>query len=297
MPSQDVNTIVHLPVKEVWADPDFNCRGHIAPIDVVDLSKDIEAHGLQQPISVKSIKNGESQNTTHKYKVITGHRRHKAFELLNRETVPCVINNKITESAALILNLGENLHRKDLNIMQEANALERLKLTGFSVVEVSRQLNKSTTWVNVRYMLLELPDAIREAAAAGYINQAQVRDLHSLGDYKKQIEAAKKIKQAKARGEKAPKITRKKRDMFKRKPRDVDDIFYMQDHIQDAIGNNFGTRCLAWAVGEISDLELYRDIQEIAARVDIDYKIPYDKAKQVDREELPEDQEKVGVSE
>lgn len=272
----DVSNITHLPLKEIWADPEFNCRGHIAPIDVIDLSKDIEAHGLQQPICVKPLKNGESRNPTHKYKVITGHRRHKAFEVLGRETIPCVLNQEISDSDALILNLGENLHRQDLNIMQEAKALERLKLSGFSVVDVSRQLNKSTTWVNVRYMLLELPDAIREAAAAGYINQAQIRELHLLGDYKKQIEAAKKIKQAKARGEKAPKITKPKRDMFKRKPRDVDDIFYMQEHIQDSIGNNFGTRCLAWAAGEISDLELYRDIQDIAVKVGITYKIPYD---------------------
>jgi ParB family chromosome partitioning protein len=278
MSQLDVDKIVMLPVKEIWADPNFNCRGHIAPIDVIDLSKDIEAHGLQQPISVKPIDNGQSKDATHKYKVITGHRRHKAFEVLRRETIPCVINTEISDSDALILNLGENLHRKDLNIMQEANALERLKLCGFSVCEVAQQLSKSTTWVQIRYLLLELPDVIREAAAAGYITQVQVRDLHALGDVKQQLEAAKKIKQAKVRGEKAPKILKKKRNMFKRKPRETDDIFFMQDHIQDAIGNNFGTRCLAWAAGEISDLELYRDIKAIAIKAELTYKIPYEKS-------------------
>lgn len=285
MSQQDVSSIVQLPVKAIWADPEFNCRGHIAPIDVVDLSKDIEAHGLQQPISVRPLKNGESRNPIHTHKVITGHRRHRAFELLLRETIPCTINETIEDSAALILNLTENLHRKDLNIMQEAKALERLKLSGFSVPQVATQLNKSTTWVHVRYMLLELPDVIREAAAAGYINQVQIRDLHGIGDYVKQIEAAKKIKQAKACGEKVPKFTKKKRDMFKRKPRDVDDIFYMQEHVQEAIGNNFGTRCLAWAAGEISDLEIYRDIQTIADRVDIPYSIPYKESKVIDKGE------------
>lgn len=272
MSQLDASEIVFLPVKEIWADPDFNCRGHIAPIDVVDLAKDIEAHGLQQPISVKPLDNGEK----YKYKVITGHRRHKAFEVMKRETIPCIINATISESDALILNLGENLHRKDLNIMQEAKALERLKLSGFSVLDVSRQLSKSTTWVNVRYMLLELPDVIREAAAAGYITQVQIKDLHELNDIKQQIEMAKKIKAAKARGEKSPKILKKKRNMFKAKAREPEDIFFMQDHIQNAIGNNFGTRCLAWAAGEISDLELYKDIKAIALKADINYTIPYD---------------------
>ncbi len=277
MSQQDVSNIVHLSVKAIWADPEFNCRGHIAPIDVVDLSKDIDAHGLQQPISVRPLKNGESRNSNHTHKIITGHRRHKAFEVLQRDVIPCVINETIEDAAALILNLTENLHRKDLNVMQEAKALERLKLSGFSVPQVAVQLSKSTTWVHIRYMLLDLPDVIREAAAAGYINQVQIRDLHKLGDYTKQIEAAKKIKKARASGEKIPKFTKNKRDMFKRKPRDTDDIFYMQEHIQDAIGNNFGTRCLAWASGEISDLEMYRDIQAIADKAGITYNIAYEK--------------------
>ena len=279
MSQQDVTNIVHLLVKDIWADPDFNCRGHIAPIDVVSLSKDIEAHGLQQPISVKPITNNTKVKPGYTYKIITGHRRHKAFEILKRETIPCVVNKTIKEVDALILNLTENLHRKDLNVIQEANALERLKLAGFSVGQVAAQLSKSATWVHIRYMLLELPDVIKEAAAAGYINQAQIKEIHTLGDYTKQIEATKSIKQAKARGERAPKITKKKRDMFKRKPREVDDIFFMQAHIQDAIGNNFGTRCLAWAAGEINDLELYREIQVIADKVGIEYKLPYKQEK------------------
>jgi ParB/RepB/Spo0J family partition protein len=272
---QDAHEITHLLVAEIWADSDFNCRGQIAHIDVVDLAKDIDKHGLQQPISVRPLES-EEDKSLHKWKVITGHRRHKAFEILGRDTIPCIINEKISDEEALILNLGENLHRRDLNIIQEANALMRLKLTGFSVVEVARQLNKSTTWVNIRYMLLELPDVIKEAAAAGYINQTQIRELHALSDFKKQIEAARKIKAAKARGEKAPKITKPKRNMFKKKPRELEDVFFMQKHIREAIGNNFGTRCLAWAAGEINDLELYRDIKDIAVKADLSYRIPYD---------------------
>lgn len=273
---QDVTSIVSLPVAKIWADPDFNCRGHIAPIDVLDLSKDIDSKGLQQPISVRNLTAEESQKTGYEYKVITGHRRHKAFEILKRLTIPCSINNSLSDSDALVLNLGENLHRKDLNIMQEAKALERLKLKGFSTNDVAKNINKSSMWVNIRYMLLELPDVIKEAAAAGYINQVQIKEIHKLGDYKKQIDAAKQIKKAKARGEKAPKILKPKRDMFKRKPRDTDDIFFMQAHIQEAVGNSFGTRCLAWAAGEISDLDLYRDVQAIAVAAGITYSIPYE---------------------
>lgn len=271
----DADNITRLSMKEIFADQHFNCRGHIAPIDVVELSKDIDKHGLQQPIVVKPITNGESRNPDHKWKIISGHRRHMAFKVLKRDSIPCIVNDAISDKDALILNLTENLHRKNLNIMQEARAIERLKMAGCTALDVAEQLGKSNTWVIVRYQLLELPDVIKEAAAAGFVTQAQIKELHKLGDYKKQVEMAKKIKEAKARGDKVPTITRPKRDMFKRKPRDVADIEYMQDHIREHIGNNFGTRCLAWAAGHISDLELYRDIEEVAIKAGIEYKVPY----------------------
>jgi ParB/RepB/Spo0J family partition protein len=272
----DAKRIDQIEIATIFADPTFNCRGTaIAPIDVVDLAKDIEAHGLQQPIVVQPYDKYKPE--IFKYRVISGHRRYTAFKVLKRETIPCVININLTEAQALVLNLTENLHRKDLNVLQEAKALERLKMAGMSVSEVSKELGKSTTWVSVRYQLLELHEHIQNAAAAGFINQAQIRQLHQLPDMKQQLDAAAKIKKAKSRGEKPPKINpnQKKRNILKAKQRDRDDIFWMQDHIQEFVGNNFGTRCLAWAAGEITDFELFQAIQEEAHQSGKTYNIPY----------------------
>lgn len=272
MSTSDISQVIDVPIKEIFADPEFNCRGLIAPIDIIDLMKDIDVHGLQQPIVIKPFKD----NDKYKYKVISGHRRHKAFEVLERETIPCSINAEIADTDALILNLGENLHRQDLNILQEAKALRRLKMEGFAVVDVAQELGKSTTWVNARFQLLELPEEIQKAAAAGFITQSQIRDLHKLDDYKKQIAAARKIKDARARGERVPQIHKPKRSMFKTKVRDVHDINYMMEHIVESLkANNFGTRCLAWAAGEINDFDLYQDIEQIAVKAEIPYEIPH----------------------
>ena len=275
--AKDASQISHLKMSEIFADPTFNCRGSIAPIDVAELARDIDEHGLQQPIVVKPIKSGEALRPEHKYKVVSGHRRHRAFQVLNRETIPCIVNPDLTDAQALILNLGENLHRKDLNIMQEATAIDRLKMEGFTIADVSAALNKSSTWVQVRFILLELPEVIQEAAAAGFINHKHIRDLHRMKDVKSQLEAAKKIKEAKLRGERPPNMKKgAKRDIIKMKARDRDDIFWMQDHIQDAVGNNFGTRCLAWCAGEISDFDLFQDLEQIAIKAGLKYTIPYD---------------------
>lgn len=265
--------ITNLKVSDILSDATFNCRGAIAPIDVAELARDIDTHGLQQPIVVQPY----DENPKYKYRIVCGHRRHKAFMVLRKETIPCIINSEITEAQALVMNLTENLHRRDLNVVQEANALDRLYKAGLSVQEVAQEIGKSYTWVSVRFMLLELPEPIKEAAAAGFINQNHIRGLHQMKDVQKQIEAAKQIKDAKIRGEKSPKIKRPtfKRKILKAKIRDRDDIFWMQDHIQQHIGNNFGTRCLAWAAGEISDYELFIDINEIAYKAGIKYQIPY----------------------
>lgn len=264
--------IISILVSKIFSDPTFNCRGAITPIDVLDLVQDIEKHGLQQPIVVKPY-----EHDKYDYRIVSGHRRHKAFEVLDIEYIPCIINEFITEAQALILNLGENLHRKDLNILQEAEALYRLKLSGIGVKDAAEQLGKSTTWIDIRFKLLELPESIRQAAAAGFINQQQIRELARMPEIKDQIEHAKKIKSARLKGEKAPKIRkyRGKRNILKAKERDRDDIFWMQDHIQNAVGNNFGTRCLAWAAGEISDFELFQDIKDIAEYNNKIYIIPY----------------------
>ena len=277
MLQKDASQITHIKVIEIFADPTFNCRGSVAPIDVTELARDIDEHGLQQPIVVKPITNGEGLKPEHNYKVVSGHRRYVAFKVLNRDTIPCIVNPDLTDAQALILNLGENLHRKDLNILQEAAALNKLKLEGFSTHEVGEAIGKSSAWVHIRYMLLELPEAIREAAAAGFITHKHIRELHKMKDIQKQIEAAKKIKSAKMRGDRTPNIKRNaKRNILKNKIRDREDLFWMQDHIQNAVGNNFGTRCLAWAAGEINDFELFQDIQEIAVKAGLAYSIPYE---------------------
>jgi ParB family transcriptional regulator, chromosome partitioning protein len=266
--------IIELKINNIFADPTFNCRGIIAPLDVIDLAKDIDAHGLQQPIVVMPIENGK-----YEYKVITGHRRHKAFQVLKKETIPSIINKNITEAEALILNLGENLHRKDLNILQEAKAIERLKMQGFGVSDVAKAIGKSTTWVTARFQLLELPELIREAAAAGFLTQKQIGTIHRIGNFEKQIDATKKIKEAKLRGEKPPSVYNKfskLRNILKKKSRDYEDQAWMQNHIQENIGNNFGTRCLAWSMGEINDYDLFKDIEQISIEAEIPYHIPYE---------------------
>lgn len=261
--------ISSLLVKEIFSDPTFNCRGSIAPIDVVDLAKDIDRNGQLEPIIVTPY-----DNAKYKYKVIAGHRRLKAHEVLKFEYIDCIVREDIDEDKALLINLTENIQRKDLNILQEARALAKLKEKGFSIEAVSMALGKSATWVRIRYELLELPEEIQQASAAGFIKQNQIRDLYRIKDHKEQMHVAAQIKKAKERGESVPVIRKPKRNIHKAKVRDANEVKIMMEHIQKSIGNNFGTRCLAWASGNISDYQLFSDINEISAKAGLHYTFP-----------------------
>jgi len=271
-------TAYEVPMANIFSDPVFNTRGGVVPIDVIELSKDIETHGLLMPILIRNLKEGEDMCSKYKFKIVSGHRRHMAYRVLKRTHIPSFIEYNMSESRALIINIGENIHRRDLNILQEAYAIQRLKMTGFSPVEVGRELGKSSTWVQTRFELLDLPEEIKQAAAAGIIKQSQIHDIYKLPDMASQYEAAKKIKSAKASGEKTPQIMKPKRVMLSKKVRDKREIFQMMSHIQESIGNNFGTRCLAWCAGEIMSLDIYNDIYHAAVAAGKLYNIPQDEA-------------------
>lgn len=259
-----------IPMREIFPDDQFNCRGRIAPIDVVDLARDISANGLYQAIVVQPY-----DHAPYKFKIICGYRRHAAFRILEKESIPAVVSYGLTDLQARRMNLSENLKRKDLNILQEAKAIKHFKDAHMTEEEVAKDLGMSRTWVQVRYHLLELESEIQEEAAAGFLTQAQIRDIYSLPTQVERFEAVKRIKVSKINGEKKPiRVREIKVKPLAKRERERDEIFKMQDLIRDTVGNNFGTRCLAWTAGEISDFALMTDLKELAKQKGVYYEIP-----------------------
>lgn len=271
----DEMQVTYIPIGELHADVEFNCRGEIAPIDVTDLARSMDSQGLQNPIMVQPYDFARKTTTGFTYRIVSGYRRHKAATILKWEKMPCIIRTGLTDAQARILNLGENLNRKDLNIFQEAKALLNLKIAGLSQEDVARELNKSRGWVQVRYMLLDLPEEVQQEAAAGLLNQQQIRDVYELrNDPKAQAEAVRTIKEARERGEKGVRPKVKPRSIHLKEHQSRTNIFMMIEHIQGVLGSNFATRCLAWAAGEISDRDLFVDIRTEAAVVGKRYDVP-----------------------
>ncbi len=257
-------------LEDIYLDAEFNCRGDIRPLDVIDLVHDIERNGLQFPITVQEI-----DDPVYNYRIIAGHRRFTAFKVLKRETIPAMVREGLDEVQARLLNLTENLKRKELNILQEAKAVQKLNTLGLTQHAIANELGMSRSWVQVRINLLGLPQAIQEEAAAGHLNQLQIKELSSLGDSEKQYEAVKRIKNARLNGEKGISVAKKPEENPDSKKRQAKNIVKeMIIHIGKTLGYGLTTRALAWANGEISSSDLYMEIKKAAEEQGIKYVIP-----------------------
>lgn len=258
-------------VSRVYSDSDFNCRGTIQPMDVVDLAKDIERNGLQFPITVQPC-----TLDGYDYKIIAGHRRHAAFKVLKKDLIPVMLREELSELSARLLNLSENLKRKELNILQEAAAIKRLRELGMTQEAIATELGSSRTWVQVRFHLLDLPVPIQEEAAAGMLNQYQIRQIHGIDSQEDQYEAVRKIKTARLNGDKNIDVGKTSVEKpYVKKRQTVTSVQNMIEHLGTTIGFGLHTRVLAWANGQINSAELYFDIKREAEELGIDYHIPF----------------------
>ncbi len=271
-------TVIEVELNKIWSDDDFNCRGHIIPFDVVDLIKDIEKNGLQFPITVQPLRDVNvdfNSDTTYKFRIVAGHRRFKSFQVLKRDTIPVMVKIGLSEIQSRLLNLGENLKREALNILQEAVALKRLRDFGLNRRQVSEELDQSPSWVQVRFNLLDLPEDIQAEAAAGMLNQRQIKELFSLTGKDAQYEAVRKIKKARIKGEKGVSVAKSpEQDPFKKKRQSKNVVQEMIKSMGDTIGYGLHTRTLAWANGEISSVELFSDIKQYADDNGLEYTMP-----------------------
>ncbi len=263
--------VIMIPMAEIFSDDEFNCRGKIAPLEVIDLARDIRENGLDIPITVQPY----TKHPPHKYRIIAGHRRHMAFRINEQTSIPCNIREDFDELGAAGFNLRENLTRAQLNMKQEAKGLKRFKLAGWNENDVAKFLHQSRGWVQVRYMLLTLPEDIQDEAAAGMITQDHIRKLYGMNQ-EDQYHLVRKIKEAKFKGDKVDLPVEKKKDANTktRKAQDRFEIFQLIDYLLVQIGSNLTTRALAWAAGEISYTEFFKDVEEYCEENGLTYRKP-----------------------
>lgn len=173
----DPDRIYDLPMKEIYADLTFNCRGHIDPASCAELAKDIKNKGLVQPVMVQPYDKVPGK----KFRIVMGHRRHMAHQINHAETIRAIVKEGLSDLDARVLNICENIQRQDLNILQEAMSIDSLRRGGWNELQTADKIGMSRGWVQVRFMLLDLPIEIQHEAAAGLIPQSAIRKAWTSG--------------------------------------------------------------------------------------------------------------------
>ena len=138
-----------------------------------ELSSSILKYGIIQPLVLRKIND--------KYEIIAGERRYKAACLAGLKTVPAIINNTDDNTSAEIALL-ENLQRKNLTVIEEAQSFKKLMDKGFTQEDIANKLGISQSSIANKIRLLNLPKEVRDALLYNQISERHARSLLSLNN-------------------------------------------------------------------------------------------------------------------
>ena len=151
-----------------------------------ELTFSLKEIGLLQPIVVRAVANNE-------YEIVAGERRFRAARLAGFTKIPALIRD--TQDTHMLRDaLLENLHRAQLNALEEASAYSQL-LNDFGCTqeELAAKLGRSRPQVSNLLRLLKLPVPIQRRVAAGVLSAGHARALLSLNDVSAQERLAERI--------------------------------------------------------------------------------------------------------
>ena len=159
--------------------------------ELQELMVSIREIGVLQPIVVRPL-TGAIQGGP-QYELIMGERRLRATKALGLPTIPAVVKNTADEDM-LRDALLENLHRANLNPLEEASAYQQL-LADFGITQdqLAAKIGRSRPQITNTLRLLRLPTGIQNKVAAGVLSAGHARAILSLTDTAAQERLASKI--------------------------------------------------------------------------------------------------------
>lgn len=160
--------IIWLPVDELDPNP-VQPRKNFPDGELQELSDSIAQYGILNPLTVRLRDNS--------YELVAGERRLRAARLAGLYDVPCILLDVSLEDASLIA-LVENLQRRDLDFLEEANGIDQLiKLFSMSQEEAARRIGKSQSAVANKLRLLKLPEDVLQSLCDNGLTERHGRAL------------------------------------------------------------------------------------------------------------------------
>lgn len=172
----------YVPINDIRPNPQ-QPRRRFDPEGLQELAASIAAYGILQPLTVRQ------QGGV--YQLVAGERRWRAARIAGLRQVPCLLA-RVDEEDAALLALIENLQRRDLDYMEEAEAIARLlRRYGLSQQQAAEKLGRSQSAVANKLRLLKLPREVLEILRDGGASERHARALLRLDDPALQEQAAR----------------------------------------------------------------------------------------------------------
>jgi len=180
----ETNRIVYLPVSDIQPNP-AQPRRQFDPDALHELASSISVYGVLQPLTVR--------HCGRTFELVAGERRLRAAKLAGLHEVPCIILD-VDTSESSVLALIENLHRRDLDFIEEAEGLSRLiRLYGLSQEEAAKKIGKSQSAVANKLRILKLPGEILYIIKEAGLTERHARALLRLETDEERIDALREI--------------------------------------------------------------------------------------------------------
>jgi ParB family chromosome partitioning protein len=168
-----MEVITELPLNQINV-IDFNPRKYFDENHISELTESIKKDGQWDPILVKP--------NSHGYDLISGECRLRAIKRLGYEKIKARILT-VTDDEAHLLALKANLMRRDLNPIEEADAVKNLIGRGWSVDQISKQLDKSKTWISFRLKIAnKASEGVKNAVLSEKITFSAALEISNLNE-------------------------------------------------------------------------------------------------------------------
>lgn len=174
-----------LPVSAI--EPNAKQPRHVFDEEALEeLKTSIQEVGFLQPIVVRDLGDG-------RYELVMGERRWRAAQAVGKESIPAIVRDT-PDDAMLRDALLENIHRANLNPLEEAAAYQQLlEEFGATHEELARRIGRSRPQISNTIRLMNLPAAVQRRVAAGILSAGHARALLGLDNNAAQEALAERI--------------------------------------------------------------------------------------------------------
>lgn len=174
-----------VPIANVRPNP-YQPRRHFEEEGMASLAASIRELGVLQPVLVREVEPDQ-------FELIAGERRWRAARRAGHQTIPVIVQTA-TDLHSLEQALVENLHRQDLNPIEEATAYQQLiDEFDYTHEQVANRVGKSRVTVTNTLRLLQLPPGVQRALAEGSLTAGHARALLGTPDRSLQETLAKRV--------------------------------------------------------------------------------------------------------